>query len=113
MTCTSLARDIALELGKPCMAAVMRVLESWLWFQKAKSREAIRILRDAESVLKQTDDHVTLGNIQSSYGRILSRDGRFDRSLQHFAKAIEHYKRRDGRVATSRARLPIWPKLND
>src|SRR5450755_302986 len=56
-------RDLALELGYPRMAAVMRVLESWLFFQKDKTREAVRILLDAESVLSETDDYLTLGNI--------------------------------------------------
>jgi tetratricopeptide (TPR) repeat protein len=88
-------RDLALELGKPRMAAVMRVLESWLLFQKGKSREAANILREAQAVLQETDDHVTLGNIHSSYGRMARREGRYERAIEHFNLSIEEYKKRD------------------
>jgi len=47
------------------MAAVMQVLESWLLFQQGKWKEAVRISQAAEKVLGETDDYVTLGNIQS------------------------------------------------
>jgi tetratricopeptide (TPR) repeat protein len=97
MVCTSKARDTAMQTGSNRMAAVMRVLESWLWFRRAKSKEAIRILQDAESVLAETDDFATLGNIQSSYGRIASRAGNFDEALEHFTNALEYYKRREPR----------------
>lgn len=88
-------RDIALELGKAGMAAVMRVMESWLLFQKGKSREAGNILHDAQTVLQQTDDYVTLGNIHSSYGRIARREGRYEKAIEHFNGAIEEYRKRD------------------
>ena len=88
-------KNLALELGFPRMAAVMQVLESWLMFQEAKPQEARRILREAESVLLETDDHVTLGNIQSTYGRIARRQGRYDQALQHFGKSIDEYTRRN------------------
>jgi len=89
------ARDLALELGHTPMAAVMQVLESWLLFQKGKLKEAVHILHEAERVLRETDDYVTLGNIQSSYGRIASREGRHDEAIEHFTKAIGEYKKRD------------------
>src|SRR6516162_3123294 len=56
-------RDLALKLGHQPMAAVMRVLESWLLFQKGNAKEAIDILQTAEAVLRKTDDYLTLGNI--------------------------------------------------
>jgi tetratricopeptide (TPR) repeat protein len=95
LTYTLRGRDLALELGNPRMAAVMRVLESWLFFQKGKSREATNILSEAQAVLEGTDDYVTLGNIHSSYGRIARREGRYEKAIEHFNRAIEECKKRD------------------
>jgi tetratricopeptide (TPR) repeat protein len=88
-------RDLALQLGHPRMAAVMRVLESWLLFQKGRAKEAANILREAQAVLEETDDYVTLGNIHSSYGRIARREGRYDRAVEHFNRSIEEYTKFD------------------
>ena len=88
-------RDLALQLGHTRMAAVMRVLESWLLFQKGKPREATNILGEAQSVLQDTDDYVTLGNIHSSYGRIARREGRYEKAIEHFRRAMEEYRKRD------------------
>src|SRR5205823_6581607 len=52
-------REIASELGHNCMAAVMRVLESWLFFQKGDAKRATDILHEAEAVLSATDDYLT------------------------------------------------------
>jgi len=88
-------RELAHQLGHPAMAAVMRVLESWLFFQKGDATQALEILRDAEAILSQTDDDLTLGNIHSSYGRIASHQGRYEHALESFTAAIAHYKKRD------------------
>jgi tetratricopeptide (TPR) repeat protein len=88
-------RDIALELGHEPMAAVSRVLESWLYFQKGDAKQAIDILQEAEAVLGKTDDYLTLGNIHSSYGRIARRQGRYQHAIDSFTKAIAYYKKRD------------------
>lgn len=88
-------RELAQELGHPAMAAVMRVLESWLFFQKGDAKQALEILREAEAVLSKTDDDLTLGNIHSSYGRIASRQGRYEHALESFTAAIAKYKKRD------------------
>jgi len=88
-------RDIALQCGHEPMAAVSRVLESWLCFQKGDVKQAIEILQRAEAVLSRTDDYLTLGNIHSSYGRIARRQGRYQHAIDSFTKAIEYYKRRD------------------
>jgi tetratricopeptide (TPR) repeat protein len=88
-------RDIALELGHEPMAAVSRVLESWLFFQKGDVKQAIEILQQAEAVLSATDDYLTLGNIHSSYGRIARRQGRYQHAIDNFTTAIDYYKRRD------------------
>ena len=88
-------RDLALTLGHQPMAAVMRVLESWLFFQKGDAKQAIDILQEAEAILSKTDDYLTLGNIHSSYGRIARRQGRHQHAIDSFARAIAQYKKRD------------------
>jgi tetratricopeptide (TPR) repeat protein len=40
---------------------------------------------------------VTLGNIQSFYGRMARREGRFDKAIEFFESAIRHYGKRDPR----------------
>ena len=94
---TGKGRDLALALGHQRMAAVMQVLESWLLFQQGKWKEAVRISQAAENALRETDDYVTLGNIQSFYGRMARREGRFDKAIEFFESAIRHYGRRDPR----------------
>jgi len=88
-------RDLALQLGHQPMAAVMRVLESWLFFQKGDAKQAIDILHEAQAVLSKTDDYLTLGNIHSSYGRIARRQGRYQHAIDSFTTAIAYYKQRD------------------
>jgi tetratricopeptide (TPR) repeat protein len=92
---TVIARELAVELGHECMAAVMRTLESWLYFQKGKVRDALRTLREAETVLQSSDDFITLGNLYSSYGRIARRDGRLEQAVRHFRDSIDAYSKRD------------------
>jgi tetratricopeptide (TPR) repeat protein len=88
-------RDLAQELGHAPMAAVMRVLESWLFFQKGDGKRALEILQAAEAVLSKTDDYLTLGNIHSSYGRIARRQGRYQHAIDSFTVAIAQYRKRD------------------
>jgi tetratricopeptide (TPR) repeat protein len=108
-------RELALELGYARMAAVMQVLESWLCFQKEQLAEAVALLQEAEAVLAETDDSVTLGNIQSGYGRIALREARYEQALDHFARAIEHYRKRDARhrnLARSLANMAYVKRLS-
>ncbi len=88
-------KELAHQLQYPKMAAVGQVLESWLMFQEGKPAEAKRILKEAEAALAETDDFVTRGNIQSAYGRIGRRQGRYDQALQHFARSIEEFRKRN------------------
>lgn len=88
-------RELAQTLGFPRMAAVMRVLESWLLFQKGQYREAERILDQAEAVLRNSDDHITLGNIYSAHGRMVRRQGHYQEALKFFSRAIEHFQKRN------------------
>ncbi len=97
LICTVKGRDMALALGHVRMAAVMQVLEGWLFFQQGKWKEALRTSRAAESVLRETDDYVTLGNLQSFYGRMARREGRFDNAIEFFENAICQYGKRDPR----------------
>jgi tetratricopeptide (TPR) repeat protein len=86
-------REMAQSLGFPKMAAVMRVLESWLHFQKGQYRDAERILDQAEADLCTTDDDITLGNIYSAHGRMVRRQGHYQEALKFFSRAIEHFQR--------------------
>jgi tetratricopeptide (TPR) repeat protein len=111
---TRQGRELAIQLGYPKMAAVMQVLESWLCFQKEKLAQASQILGEAEAVLRDTDDSVTLGNIQSGYGRIALREARYDQALDHFSRAIELYGKRDPRhrnLARSLANMAYVKRL--
>lgn len=95
LTYTLRGDALAIELGYPRMAAVMRVLQSWLLFQKGRNKEALAILQQAESALRDTDDCLTLGNIYSSYGRIARRECRYEQAVDCFNKAIAAYRQRD------------------
>ena len=107
-------RELATALGFPRMAAVMRVLESWLLFQKGHGREAARILDQAESVLRATDDDITLGNIYSAHGRMIRRQGQYKQALHFYTRAIEHFQRRNPRhrnLARSLANIAYVQRL--
>ncbi len=84
--------ELALSCGYLPMAAVMQATRSWLAFQKGRLHEAIAILRRAEEALFHTDDFPSRGNIQSAYGRIARRQGRFQPALEYFEKAIIEYR---------------------
>ncbi len=86
-------REMASQIGLRYLAAVIQTLESWLFFQMGRTKEALRILQEAEGVLRDTDDFIALGNIQSTYGRIATREGRYDHAMQYFENSIELFKR--------------------
>jgi tetratricopeptide (TPR) repeat protein len=88
-------RDLALKLGHAPMGAVMRVLESWLLFQRGNAKEAVEILQNADAILSKSDDYLTLGNIHSSYGRIARRQGRYQHAIESFTTAIALYRKLD------------------
>ncbi len=87
--------NLAAALGLLPLKAVMQTLESWILFQNGELKEAVRILQEAETVLRETDDFITLGNIQSTYGRIALREGRYDHAMQYFEASIDYFQRRD------------------
>ena len=92
LTYTERGRDLALQLGFAPMAAIMRLLESWLYFQKGRPAEARRILQEAQKALEATDDSVSVGNVHSAYGRIARREGRYERALEHFTASIHEFQ---------------------
>lgn len=89
---TERAEALALACGYPQMAAIMQVTRSWLAFQRGKLQEAGALLRQAEAALNATGDYLNRGNIQSAYGRIARRQGKYDRALDHFQRAIAEYR---------------------
>jgi tetratricopeptide (TPR) repeat protein len=95
LTHTSEGYRLAMEAGMKPMAATMQVAESWLVFQKGRTRDALKLLSEADAVLSATDDYITRGNIQSSFGRMYRREGRYDLGIRHFAIAIDEYTKRD------------------
>lgn len=91
------ARSLALALRREPMAAVVRVAEAWIYFLQERDRDAVDALYEAEAVLAQTDDYVSLGNIESTHARILRREGRYAQAVEGFARAAALYERRDPR----------------
>lgn len=94
MQVTRAGVEIANRHGSQKFAAIMRTVESWLLFQKGETKQALTILQEAELALRETDDFITLGNIQSAYGRIALREGRYDHAMQYFASSIDFFRRR-------------------
>ncbi|HLW82591.1 MAG TPA: tetratricopeptide repeat protein [Candidatus Acidoferrales bacterium] len=90
-------KKLALELQYPVMAAVMQIVEAWIAFQEERNDAAMRILKESEQVLSSTDDYVSRGNIQSAFGRIARRQGKYQQALQYFESAINEYNRLDPR----------------
>lgn len=89
------ARTLAQDMNSRKLAAAIQVQEGWLLFQKAQTREALRVFSAAENELKNTDDALSLGNIESARGRIVRRNGEYTQALQHFDRAIAIYSQRD------------------
>ena len=86
------ARELAQKPGdNAMMTPVIQIHESWLLFQKGLRKEALRLLTQAEASLKDTDDYLALGNIESARGRIVRRSGEYAKALEHFDRAIAIY----------------------
>jgi tetratricopeptide (TPR) repeat protein len=95
---TARAEEHALSRGYTQMAAIMQVTRSWLAFQRGRLHEANILLQRAEEALNPTDDFLSRGNIQSAYGRIARRQGKNDRAVKYFEKAIAEYRQGGGRT---------------
>lgn len=92
VTYTARGEELALACGYTPMAAIMQSTRSWLAFQKGKLSEALALLRRAEEALTATDDYLHRGNVQSAYGRIARRQGRYEHSVDCFERAITEYR---------------------
>ncbi|HEY4933277.1 MAG TPA: tetratricopeptide repeat protein [Terriglobales bacterium] len=88
-------RELMQEIHMPKLAAVIQIQESWLLFQKGKPGEAVEVLDEAEKHLADTDDNLSLGNIESARGRMEQQAGKYTEALAHFDAAVELYGRRD------------------
>ncbi len=77
------------------LAAAIEVQEAWLIFQKGDAKGALALLAHAEQQLKDTDDAISLGNIESARGRIVRRTGEYRLALEHYDRAIAIYGRLD------------------
>jgi tetratricopeptide (TPR) repeat protein len=75
------------------MAAACAVLKAWLLFQVGKNDEAVALLNLAETVLRETDDSLSLANIGAALGRIERRMGRYGASARLYVESIEQYRR--------------------
>ncbi len=101
-------REIQLARGHEQCAAAMRVLEGLIMVEKGEPKDAIQHLRAAEAVLAPTDDYITLGNIQSTYGRILQHEARYRQAIEHYSRAIEQFQRRDPKhINVARAEVDV------
>jgi len=85
-------QQAAEALGASRFVAVIQVLESWLLFQRGRTRESWELLDRAAGALAGTNDHVVLGNIQSAYGRMLRRQGRYEPAIQAFELSLFEYR---------------------
>lgn len=77
--------------GNETFTAVIQIHEGWLLFQKGLRKEALRLLTRAEATLKESDDFLAMGNIESARGRIVRRSGEYANALEHFDRAIAIY----------------------
>lgn len=108
------AREIAAALGCGRLVALFQVLEGWVCFQQQNLQRAVGILCEADLVLRETDDYVSLGNIYSGLGRIARREGRYEQALAQFSQAIEEYRKENPdhrNVARSLAHLAYVRRL--
>jgi tetratricopeptide (TPR) repeat protein len=89
---TGRGERLALSCGYTGMAAIIQVTLSWLAFQKGRLHEATAILRRAEEALAGGDDYTSRGNVQSAYGRIARRQGKYDVAIGRFECAIQEFR---------------------
>jgi tetratricopeptide (TPR) repeat protein len=83
----------ALRSRRKEMVAVLSVRKAWILFQRNRPKEAAETYARAETVLRETDDHLTLGNVDAARGRLTRRDGEYYAALKAYGHALRHYKR--------------------
>jgi tetratricopeptide (TPR) repeat protein len=81
------------------MAAAFKLVQAWALVKQgttsATVQQAIKLLDEADSVIRHTDDNVCLADIQSAQARIARRRGLYSQSLKLYNRAVEHYARAD------------------
>jgi tetratricopeptide (TPR) repeat protein len=87
------AKESALKLQAPKLAAVVQIHESWLLFQRGERTKAFDLLKEAETELKPIGHSLSLGNIESARGRFVRRSGEYAKALEHFDRAIAIYSK--------------------
>ena len=88
-------RELMQEVRAHRLAAVIQIQESWLLFQTGDLTDAMRVLDEAKAQLIDTDDALSLGNIESARGRMERQAGKYAEALEHFDRAVELYAQRD------------------
>jgi len=88
------ARRLATRVHESKLTALIHIQEGWISFQLGRPKEGLRLLDQAEAPLKQSDDYLALGNIESARGRIVRRAGEYAQALHHFDRAVAIYARR-------------------
>ena len=88
-------RELMQEVRAHRLAAVIQIQESWLLFQTGELAPALQVLEEAKAHLADTDDALSLGNIESAIGRMERQAGKYTEALEHFDRAVELYARRD------------------
>ncbi|HWC19910.1 MAG TPA: hypothetical protein VG498_23050 [Terriglobales bacterium] len=88
------ARRLASRVHESKLTALIQIQEGWINFQLGRPKEGLRLLEQAEAGLKQSDDYLALGNIESARGRIVRRAGEYAQALHHFDRAVAIYARR-------------------
>ena len=88
------AREMALENGRPKMAAVISINVAWLLFQSGEREEPHKLLAEAQDSLAQTDDYISLARIESCSARMCRRAAQYDSACEHLQRAISYCKNR-------------------
>jgi tetratricopeptide (TPR) repeat protein len=108
------ALEMAVELRRAELRGVLQMMKGWLLFQRNLSKQALALFKEAESVLKNTDDHLMVGNVSSAFARIYRRWGKYGESLQFCASAMEEYEKYDdqhGNVARLLVQMAFLKRL--
>src|SRR5690348_5611111 len=88
------ARRLGSRVKESKLTALIHIQEGWINFQLGRSKEGLHLLDQAEAGLKETDDYLALGNIESARGRIVRRSGEYAQALHHFDRAVAIYAQR-------------------
>jgi len=86
-----LARTHASRAGFSRRVALISILEGWLQFLIGDFASADKLVAGAENEVKESNDHVTKGDIESYKGRRARAAGALDEAVRYFEDAIRDY----------------------